>query len=328
MANDLSYQELLRGLEGLRVRSVLSSANGWLVEADGPKSAICPHCARPSRSRHSSYRRRLRDLPLRGVSVTLDLRVGRWRCRTPQCQRRIFTERLPGVLEPYARQTKLLPETRTVVSRALGGRPGARLLWRLGMPVSRHTLLRQLKRAAARHSSPPTVRVLGVDDWAWKKGMSFGTILVDLERNEVVDVLPTRSAEVLSVWLSQHPGVEILGRDRQGEYAEGARQGAPDAVQVADRFHLQLNLRQAVERALAVQRQHLRLPAASVTPPATSTPALAEEGPKLRPMRVRSHVCQQEAEAARQRRQQQLELFETVREMKAAGLYVNRRNNR
>lgn len=177
MANDLSYQELLRGLEGLRVRSVLSSANGWLVEADGPKSAICPHCARPSRSRHSSYRRRLRDLPLRGVSVTLDLRVGRWRCRTPQCQRRIFTERLPGVLEPYARQTKLLAETRTVVSRALGGRPGARLLWRLGMPVSRHTLLRQLKRAAARHSSPPTVRVLGVDDWAWKKGMSFGTIL-------------------------------------------------------------------------------------------------------------------------------------------------------
>src|SRR5450631_478666 len=322
MANDLSYHELLRSLEGLTVRRVLSSANGWLVDVDGPRSATCPHCAMPSRSRHSSYRCRLQDLPLQGVSVTLDLRVGRWRCHTPQCQRRIFTERLPGVLEPYARQTKLLAETRTVVSRALGGRPGARLLWRLGMPVSRHTLLRQLKQAA-RHSAPPTVRVLGVDDWAWKKGMSFGTILVDLERNEVVDVLPTRSAEVLSVWLSQHPGVEILGRDRQGEYAEGARQGAPDAVQVADRFHLQLNLRQAVERALAVQRQHLRLPASSVALPATSRPALAEEAPQDRWMRVRSRVCQQEAEAAWQRRQQQLELFETVRGMKAAGLYVS-----
>lgn len=179
------------------------------------------------------------------------------------------------------------------------------------MPVSRHTLLRQLKQAA-RHSASPTVRVLGVDDWAWKKGMSFGTILVDLERNEVVDVLPTRSAEVLSLWLSQHPGVEILGRDRQGEYAEGARQGAPDAVQVADRFHLQLNLRQTVERALAVQRQHLGLPASSVALPATSRPALAEEAPQDRWMPVRSRVCQQEAEAAWQRRQQQLELFETV----------------
>jgi transposase len=106
--------------------------------------------------------------------------------------------------------------------------------------------------------------VVGVDDWAWNKGKSFGTILVDLERRQVVDVLPTRSAQALSEWQRQHPEVVVVGRDRQGVYAEGARRGAPQALQVADGFHLLLNQRQAVERALAVQRPHLRLPAPRV----------------------------------------------------------------
>jgi transposase len=125
-----------------------------------------------------------------------------------------------------------------LVGRALGGRPGQRLSSRLGMPASRHTLLRQVTRAARDSVSPNVIRVLGVDDWAWSKGRSYGTILVDLERCKVIDLLPTRSAGALRSWLVQHPEVLVISRDRQGVYAEGANCGAPQAVQVADRFHL------------------------------------------------------------------------------------------
>jgi transposase len=126
------------------------------------------------------------------------------------------------------------------------------------MPVSADTLIRQVKRAA-HLPALPQVRVLGVDDWAWCKGQSFGTILVDLEHSQVIDLLPTRSADSLGEWLAQYPEVTIVSRDRQGVYSEGARRGAPEAVQVADRFHLVLNLIQAVERHLAVNRRHLRI---------------------------------------------------------------------
>jgi transposase len=169
--------------------------------------------------------------------------------------RQIFTERVASVLIPHAQQTNRLAEIRMLVGRALGGRAGQRLLSRLGMPASRHTLLRQVTRAARCSSLPNVIRVVGIDDWAWTKGQSFGTILVDLERSEVADLLPTRSAKVLSEWLAQHPEVVVVSRDRQGVYAQGARRGAPEAVQVADRFHLMLNLRQAVERELALQRR-------------------------------------------------------------------------
>lgn len=179
----------------------MSSIDGWIVEADGQNSAICPGCGVVSRSRHSRYRRQIADLPLQGARVTLNLNVGRWRCRTPECRRQIFAERLPSVVADYARQTNRLTETQTVVGRALGGRPGQRLLDRLGMPVSRHTLLRRVKDAVTRAVPADEIRAIGVDDWAWNKGKSFGTIVVDLERRHVVDVLPTRSAKMLSTWL-------------------------------------------------------------------------------------------------------------------------------
>ena len=153
MANPFSLQELFSGLEGLTVRCVVSTADGCIVKADGQDSATCPDCGVVSRSRHSRYRRQIRDLPLQGTRVMLDLMIGRWRCRAPKCQRRIFTERLASVVARYARQTNRLTETRTLVGRALGGRPGQHLLSRLGMPVSRHTLLRRVKEAAK--SAPP-----------------------------------------------------------------------------------------------------------------------------------------------------------------------------
>ena len=128
--------------------------------------------------------------------MILRLHLGRWRCRNAGCQRRIFTERLSKVCAPYAQQTTRTSEIIAAMGHALGGRPGQRLMRRLGMPVSADTLIRQVKRAAY---SPalPQVRVLGVDDWAWCKGQTFGTILVDLERSQVVDLLPARSTDSL-----------------------------------------------------------------------------------------------------------------------------------
>ena len=117
------------------------------------------------------------------------------------------------------------------------------------MPASDDTLLRQLKRGATRRTND--VRVLGIDDWSWRKGESYGTVMVDLERREVVDVLPGRSAEETADWLRQHPNVEVVSRDRCGLYAQGIRKGAPQARQVADRFHLLQNLRERIEHQLS-----------------------------------------------------------------------------
>jgi transposase len=203
----------------------------------------------------------------------------------------------------------------------MGGRAGQRLMNRLGMPTGRQTLIRQVTAAARRAICVKPIRVLGVDDWAWNKGKLFGTILVDLERGEVADLLPTRSADSLTAWLEQHPEVMVVSRDRQGSYADGARRGAPQAMQVADRFHLTLNLTQAVERELAVQRQYLQL---------APSKALELQAPRElnrarsadRQISIQSSVRQQEVEMRRQRRQENMELFQTLHRMKAAGLKV------
>ena len=322
MTNQLSHVNLFSDLNKVTLRRVFKTDQGWIMEAQGQSSAVCPGCQCISRSRHSRYWRSLQDLPVQGTQVILRLHLGRWRCRNDGCERRIFTERLSKVCAPYAQQTKRSAEIIAAVGRALGGRPGQRLMRRLGMPVSADTLIRQVKRAARLPALPQVIRVLGVDDWAWCKGQTFGTILVDLERSQVVDLLPTRSADSLGEWLTQHPEVTTVSRDRQGVYAEGARRGAPKAVQVADRFHLVLNLTQAVERELAINRRHLRIasPCAPALPP---SPTTEEVKSQTKQIRVRSRMVMQQMEVARQRRQQKLELFRTIKQMRAAGMKVS-----
>nr|WP_232298907.1 ISL3 family transposase [Granulicella tundricola] len=215
----------------------------------------CPACGTCARKVHSRYKRRLADLLWDGVPVVIQLQTRRFFFVEPGCRRKIFTEPLPGTVARYGRRSCRLGEALRWLTLALGGRAGARLAERLGLVASRSTLLRELHH---RRPVPPVEapRVLGIDDWAWRKGHRYGTILCDLETRKVVDLLPDRDANSVAACLQQHPGTEIISRDGGGIYAEAARRAAPQAVQVADRWHLLRNLSEALCRAIA---QHHRL---------------------------------------------------------------------
>ncbi len=210
--------------------------------------AVCPHCQTVSDRIHSYYHRHPADLPFAGYTIGLDITVPRFFCDNHQCEASTFAERMPAILEPYAHRTNRLASQQQQVAFALGGEAGASLLAFMGMAVSPDTLLRLIRSAP--EPAVTTPRVLGVDEWSKRKGQSYGTILVDLEAHRPVDLLPDKSAESFAAWLKAHPGVEIISRDRGKEYIKGATEGAPDAIQVADRWHLLKNIRESLERWL------------------------------------------------------------------------------
>src|SRR5712671_1633315 len=203
----------------------------------------------------SHYERTLADLPWAQYRVRLQLRVRKWFCRNRHCRRRVFTERLPTVAAPWARRTLRLAQRLVAVGLALGGKAGVHLSQQLALAVSRNTLLRLLRKLPL--PALPTPRVLGVDDFALRKRHTYGTILVDLERRQPVALLPERTAAPVAQWLREHPGVEVIARDRASAYAEGARQGAPAATQVADRFHLLQNLRETLDEVFTTHHDAL-----------------------------------------------------------------------
>ena len=238
----------------------------WHVDLSSRRrAAVCPSCRYRSRAVHSVYRRTVADLPLAGATLVLHLQVRRFFCRHAACPRRIFAEQFPTLVPVRGRHSRGVCTALRHVGLAVGGRAGARLARALGIPGSFRTILRLVHGAPFPLLEVP--RVIGLDEWAWRRGRRFGTIVCDLERHQVLDLLPERSALAVAQWLQAHPSVEIVCRDRSRLYAEGIRHGAPQAVQVVDRFHLVQNLRDALERFFLRYRrdlQHARGCAASV----------------------------------------------------------------
>jgi transposase len=220
------------------------------------EEAECPLCYGRSARIHSRYVRSVADLPWMGCAVRLELHVRRFFCSNPECLRQIFTERLPTVVAPFARRTTRLSDVFTLIGFALGGEAGQRLVAGMGLSLSPDTFLRLIR--AQPEEQAPTPRVLGVDDFSFCKRKSYGTILIDLERRIPIDLLPDREAATLEKWLKEHEGVEIISRDRGGPYAEGARLGAPDAQQVADRWHRLSNLSETLKTFFARKQAQLK----------------------------------------------------------------------
>src|SRR4051812_20643292 len=297
-------------MPGCRVKQVTRDGPGLLsITAKGTRpGGRCPDCGRASRAVHSRYRRRPADLPSLGRAVRLDLRLRRFYCRNAACTRRTFAERLPELIRPHARRTGRLAQAQARVGVALGGEGSARLLQHLAMPASADTVLRLIRNLPLPEPEPP--RAVGVDDWALRKGRTYGTIVVDLDRRRVLDLLPDRTAETLADWLRGQPQIAVVARARSTEYARGMGRGARGATQVAARWHVLVNVRQAVERWLAGAQARLRR-----LPPSPGTPADVRTGRRTKPFaRTRA-----ERAARVGRRERWLSLYEEVRRRHAAG---------
>ncbi len=286
----------------LNLIGVRADGNAIILAAStSSRVALCPLCGKRSARVHSRYTRTLADLPWQGIPVTVRLRVRRFFCDHKDCNRAIFAERLPGLAAHYGRRTERLESWFTHVSFALGGEAGSRLLKDLGVVVSGDTLLNHIR--SMRLPSHETPRILSVDDFAFRRGTRYGTVLVDLELHALVDILPDRSADTFARWLGEHPGVEVVSRDRGGEYAEAVRRAAPHTVQVADRFHLLKNLRDVVSR---VFRQHAEV--LDLVPPPT------DHLQRLTNLRL-------DREASKERtREQTRELFRSIHALSKKGI--------
>jgi transposase len=218
----------------------------------------CPLCGVCASRVHSHYTRRLTDLPCAGQSVCLLVCVRKFFCQVSTCARKIFAERLTPFAQPWARVTQRLYQIVQVLGLATGGRLGVRVTDRLGIQTCRTTILRRIMALPA--ASVGQVLELGIDDFSFRRGRKFGTILVDMQSHKVIDVLPDRKAETSAAWMAAHPEIGLVSRDRGGDYASAAASGAPQAIQCADRFHLLKNLGEALQgvlaRHLAVYRTH------------------------------------------------------------------------
>ncbi len=240
-----------------------------------------------------------------GCAVRLELHVRRFFCTNPECARWIFTEQLPTVVAPSARRTTRLSDVFTLIGFALGGEAGKLLMEGLGLQASPATLLRIISLAPERKHGTP--RVLGVDDFSFRRGCIFGTILIDLEKRVPIDLLPDREATTLEKWFVAHPGVDIISRDRAGNYSEGSRKGAPQAKQVADHFHLLMNLSETLEDFF--RNQSLALKEAAIDPNA----APPEQKRPVRPSH--SGKTKKQEEKSVQLHQERIELYHRIHDL-------------
>jgi transposase len=238
------------GLSALVIEDAEDAGEVICVRAKTRDVAVaCPDCGTPTARVHGYYKRTAADVPADGRRVLIRVRVRRLRCPVPGCPRQTFREQVPGVLDRYQRRTTRLTGQVSAVARELAGRAGARLLPALGILVSRHTALRVLLRIPLPAIAVPAV--LGIDDFALRRGQVYATVLIDAGTGRRVDVLPGRTADLVREWLRAHPGVQVVCRDGSGAYGEAARSAVPAAVQVSDRWHLWHGLAEAVQKEVA-----------------------------------------------------------------------------
>ena len=208
--------------------------------------ARCPGCGNLSDAVHCQYQRTVHDVPCGGRSVVLQLCVRKFFCRVPTCPRKVFAERLPDLVQPWARVSNRLFAELKALGLAASAEVSERLAPRLGMRVKAPTLLRYLRTIPP--PSDVSVRVLGIDDFALRRSDCYGTILVNLETSRPLDLLPDRTAEAVFPWLERHQEIDVVSRDRASAYADAVKRALPHATQVADRYHLIQNLREHLQR--------------------------------------------------------------------------------
>lgn len=255
MASKTVEDVLFPGVD-VRVERVSDSTDVLVVEAvSTTHPGRCPDCRKQARRIHSTYQRILDEGPLASRQVIVRLRVRRYFCDRRSCSRKTFVEQVPGLSERHRRSSIGLTVWLRSIAVELGGRPAARLCRRLRLVAGRTRLLRLLTAPTVPDRAP---RVLGVDEFAFRKGCTYGTVLVDVEVGRVVDVLPDRTSETFAAWLTEHPGAEIICRDRASAYTKAVKEAAPHALEVADRWHLLQNLFAAVEKTCHQHRDCLR----------------------------------------------------------------------
>src|SRR5437879_6490526 len=295
---------ILPNLSDLVIEQVSITTEVTVTVRAASPTASCPCCGTISKWVQSRYTRTLRDLPASGRLVHLVVRVRRFFCQESTCVRKIFAERFPALTLPRVKFTLRLQETLGEMGFALGGEAGARLGKYLSIPGSSDTILRLVKQSQLPAASSP--HIVGIDDWSWKRRLRYGTLICDLASNKPIDVLPDRSVETVSFWFENHPTVEIVSRDRSSEYAAAIKKGAPQALQVADRWHIGKNLADSVETLLARCRAEIRRGLQQVQAMPEQERGEAEPVPEeeRRPLRSRS------VEVAREgRRAQKLDRY-------------------
>jgi transposase len=273
--------QILLGTEQLTVKQIKVEEKRISLYIDSTtRKAFCPKCQVESGEIHSRYLRYPVDLAWADRAVVFNLRVKRFFCRNQDCPKRTFAEQFPGVVLPYARKTNRVIEKQQRISVNICARSAEKLLGYEQIGMSDSTVNRTVRGLP--ESEIGVVRVLGVDDWAKRKGQRYGTIFVNLERGKVIDILSDRAADTLVEWLKEHPGVEIVSRDRSQTYADAITEGAPEAIQVADRWHLLKNLSEAVFKILQQEYDTIKKHLDDHTETVTLTQTKAEEAVKDR----------------------------------------------
>ena len=247
---------------GWKCESVFCKSDGDLTLVSTRESDQCPTCQTPTLAGHGWFTRCLHSLPCLDQAVVLLIQAHRFRCPNAACPRRTFREDLSALAQRYQRRTHAATHLLSSVAALAGGQAGACLAAQMRLPTSRSTVLRWLIRQTPAAENAP--RVVGVDDFAWTKRRRYGTILMDLETQRLLALLADCDEVTVAAWFSRHPNVQIVTRDRSPTFATAIRRGAPQAVQIADRFHLHMNAMTCLETLLIREQATIRRVCASL----------------------------------------------------------------